>query len=79
MTEKRFKMNVIEEELYPMPVYYNNHKELEYNEVCDLLNELHEENERLKKQINELINGIQETSKMSANAITKQWSEDKYL
>jgi hypothetical protein len=43
------------------------------------LNELHEENQRLKKQINGLINGIQETSKMSADAITKQWSEDKYL
>ena len=50
MTDKRFKIVAIEEELYPMPIYYDNHKkkELEYNEVCDLLNELHDENMLLK-------------------------------
>lgn len=44
MTEKRFKIEGIEEELYPMPVYYDRDKELTYDEVCELLNELYEDN-----------------------------------
>ena len=42
MTEKRFKVETIEEELYPMPIYYDGDKELNYDEIADLLNELYE-------------------------------------
>ena len=48
MTVKRFKVVDIEEELYPMLVYYDGDKELGYDEVCELLNELNNENEQLK-------------------------------
>lgn len=60
MTTKRFKMNVIEEELYPMPVYYDNHKkkELKYDEVCDLLNGLHDEKQSVIDWIDKKIDEI---------------------
>ena len=51
MTAKRFKIVGIEEELYPMPVYYDRNKELTYDEVCDLLNELYEETMMLKGEV----------------------------
>ena len=46
---KRFTIETIEEELYPMPIYYDVNKELGYFEIVDLLNELYEENQTLKK------------------------------
>ena len=42
-----------------------------YGEVVKLMNELSEENEQLKQQNEELINGMQETARLSAKAITK--------
>ena len=48
MTDKRFTVKTIEEELYPMPVYYDGNKKLGYVEIIVLLNELHEEKEYWK-------------------------------
>lgn len=44
-------------------------------DLCLLLNRIHEENEQLRKQNQELIQGIQETAKISANGITKPMVE----
>ena len=41
------------------------------SDVCGLLNELHEENMRLRKEVQGFIKGIQDSSKMSAEAIMK--------
>ena len=41
------------------------------SEVCPLLNDLNDENEQLKQQIDELINSIQESARMGADAICK--------
>lgn len=51
MTTKRFTVKTIEEELYPMPIYYDANKELGYIEIIVLLNELHEENKRLNQTL----------------------------
>ena len=54
---------------------------LTLEEADELLNALHEENEQLKQQVNELIKSIQDSAKMSADAICKpltreRWSDD---
>ena len=41
--------------------------------MCSLLNELHEENQRLKKENNSLIDGIKNTAKQGADLSTKIW------
>ena len=51
MTDKRFRVETIEEELYPMPIYYDEGKKLGYVEMVHLLNKLHEENQILKKEL----------------------------
>lgn len=51
MTAKRFTVKTIEEELYPMPIYYDVNKKLGYVEIIVLLNELYEENQILKKEL----------------------------
>ena len=52
MTDKRFTVKTIEEELYPMPVYYDGNKKLGYVEIIHLLNKLYEENTMLKEHQN---------------------------
>ena len=37
------------------------------------MNDLHEENQQLRQQVNELIESIQESAKISAESITKQY------
>lgn len=46
------------------------------SDVCKLLNELHEENERLNGEIQGFIKGIQETAKVSADGIMKTYRGD---
>lgn len=55
MTDKRFRVVDIEEELYPMPIYYDDGRELGYNEVCVLLNDLHNKNEKLLEDYHQVM------------------------
>lgn len=67
MTGKRFKLDDFDSE--------NEMWEL-LNIQAEVISDLEKENKQLKQQINELIKGIQETSKMSADAVTKQWRSE---
>lgn len=60
MTGKRFKIEWIEEEMYPMPIYYDDDgdKELSYDGVCELLNELDDEKQSVIKWIDKKIEEI---------------------
>ena len=51
MTEKRFDIIELEEELYPMILFLDNGKEMTYTNVVECLNALYEENQVLKKEI----------------------------
>lgn len=53
-------------------------KEVEADYLCDLLNNLHDENVRLKKEINGFITNVKYTAKLSADIITEQWSNNDY-
>ena len=69
MTYKRF--------IYRMgDGFTDNGKHMNAQEVVDLLNELHEENQRLKGEIDNFIKGIQESAKLSADSIIKQYRDD---
>ena len=83
MTEKRFEAKTIPADkradwvvgIWDSGVLLNNFA------VVRILNDFAEENEQLKKQINELIKGIQESAKMSADVIckpmnNKRWGDD---
>lgn len=71
MTDKRFTMGYGK--------YIDNENNIEYDEkweswkICELLNELYEENQRLKKENNSLIDGIKNTAKQGADLSTKIW------
>lgn len=55
MTMERFTVEIIEEELYPMPIYYDEGEKLQYYDVMVLLNKLHEENKQLKSDLARVI------------------------
>lgn len=50
----------------------------ELNELVDTIERLTEENQKLKKQNHELIEGMQDTARLSANAITKPMVEVRW-
>ena len=66
LTEKRFTINSI-------GVFHDNFSPLHDDEVVELLNQLHEENEKLKKERDSLAQGMVNTAKDSADIITKVW------
>ena len=60
MSEKRYMLSDFDSEV----------------EMLEKLNELLEENEQLKKQINELVKGIQDSAKISADAMCKRMNKN---
>lgn len=52
--------------------YYTTDKQ-DLENLCELLNELVEENQRLRKENQTLIQGIQDTAKQGAETIIKVW------
>lgn len=80
MTAKRFTLGVCERGLG----LTDNETKEQYLEVddttlirlCEVLNELSEENKRLKGEIQGFIVGIQETAKISADGIMKTYRGD---
>ena len=45
-------------------------------DCVEVLNQLNDENEQLKKQINELVKGIQDSAKISADAMCKRMNKN---
>lgn len=87
MTEKRFALgdysNGVQELHFDEGFMLVEHKQAD--RLCELLNGLHEENQhlkrenlRLKKEIENFIKSIQESSRISAEGITKQWIREEY-
>lgn len=70
MIEKRFTRIICSNDEYTGSLYCND-EPLKIDTVCDLLNKLNDENKELKKDINALINNIQDSAKMSADIICK--------
>ena len=94
MTEKRFNSycdneNIrirIDDDIKNKEVFHIYFAELDdalyckskLNPILDLLNQLNDENEQLRKQNQELIQGMQETARLSAKAITKPMVEERW-
>ena len=72
MTDKRFTEIVSTQKVIDN-LTGNEYHCLIDNELLELLNELHEENQRLKKENNSLIDGIKNTAKQGADLSTKIW------
>lgn len=45
-------------------------------QVVEIMNELYEENKKLKKEIQGFIKGIQDSSRMSAEAVVKGYGKE---
>lgn len=83
MTEKRFTYEYDEYNGNLFDNEFNTFYHIEDSDenielLCNRLNELVEENEQLRKQNEELINGMQETARLSAKAITKPMVEERW-
>ena len=86
MTEKRFTIKP-QDDLFGVVDNYSADKvciingirtEIEAEWLCKDMNALNDENEQLRKQNEELINGMQETARLSAKAITKSMVEERW-
>ena len=69
MTEKRYYAIEMEGKIYP--IYFDGDKELDEKEVCDLLNELYDENKQLKERNQELYDKLQETMSLSSSSMVE--------
>ena len=81
MTEKRFALvtddniEFLMQDKLLLPIY-DGKKRLNLKEVYNLLNELNDKNEQLKKEKDALIQGIQDNAKIAADGMVKSMEQN---
>lgn len=76
MTEKRFTTKIFDLMYAIYTLIYDEGRFIDQEKVCDLLNELYEENEQLKKENKELKEQLKDCTKKTKEEIRKQKEEN---